>query len=340
MDERILTVTGDLAAQDTEISLNAEEFTQDSLAMTPTGSITTIADIRVRPGKRVEFFYPSVDLPILQAYADLGSGIHVTNDMVSRRFTLQGDVGIRSGEIFYLERNFYIREGTLYFNENERQFDPRISARAEIRDQGEEGPVTISMIIENAPLQSFTPRFESNPPLSQTEIFSLLGQNPQGNVLVSTGADILTQFTVMRRLQRQVRDFLNLDMFSVRTQVLQNMVFQAAGFNTNSAADTGASGQADPGEITERQNRVGNYFDNTTVFLGKYIGSDIFVQSLFSFRYDENKQTWSGISLEPEVGIEMRNPLFNIRFNMMFAHPENWFIDDVSFTLTWRRSFF
>jgi hypothetical protein len=338
MEDLVFTILGDLTAQDTEISLNSEEISgQDSLGMTPSGSISTIADIRIKTGKRVEFFYPSVDFPILQAYTDLGTGIHITSDMIARRFSLQGDVQIRSGEIFYLERNFYIREGTLFFNENENQFEPRISARAEIRDQGDEGPVTISMIIDNAPLNSFTPRFESNPALSQTEIYSMLGQNPQGNALITTGADLLTQFTVMRQLQRTVRDFLNLDMFSVRTQVLQNMVFQATGFNNNNA---NTSPGADGSEIAARQNRVGNYFDNTTVFLGKYIGSDIFVQSMFSFRYDENKQTFGGMLLEPEIGMEMRNPLFNIQLNMMFLHPENWFIEDVSFTLTWRRSFF
>jgi hypothetical protein len=120
------------------------------------------------------------------------------------------------------------------------------------------------------------------------------------------------------------------------------MVFQATGFNsTGNTANTGGGGGTAPGdEIIETKNRVGNYFDNTTVFLGKYIGSDIFVQSLFSLRYDENKQTLGGISLEPEIGMEMRNPLFNIQLNMMFLHPENWFINDVSFTLTWRKSFF
>jgi hypothetical protein len=332
MEDMIFTVSGDLTAHNTEISLNSEEIAASETFASASSGITTVTDIRITTGKRVEFFYPSVELPILQAYTDLGTGIHITSDEVSRRFTFRGDVRIRSGEIFYLERNFYIREGTLFFNENELQFDPRISARAEIRDQSEEGPVTISMIIDNAPLRSFTPRFESNPPLSQTEIFSFLGQNPQGNAIITAGADILTQFTVMRRLQRIVRNFFNLDMFSVRTQVLQNMVFQAAGFNNNTVTPGG--------ETIEKENRVGNYFNNTTVFLGKYIGSDIFVQSLFSFKYDENKQTWGGISLVPEIGMEMRNPLFNIQFNMMFLHPENWFIEDVSFTLTWRRSFF
>ncbi|MDR1565939.1 MAG: translocation/assembly module TamB [Treponema sp.] len=341
MADMILTVSGDLTAQNTEISLNAEEISAPD-GSPPTG-IMTVTDIRIKTGRRVEFFWPNAAFPMLQAYTDLGTGIRITNDETSRRFSLQGDVRLRSGEIFYLERNFYIREGTLFFNENELDFDPRISARAEIRDQSEEGPVTISMIIENAPLKSFTPRFESSPALSQLEIFSLLGQNPQGlsgdagdrrNPMLSFAGDALTQFIVLRRLQKTVRDFLGMDMFSIRTQVLQNMVYSAAGISPGGGNDLNSSG-----EPAERAYRAGNYFDNTTVFFGKYIGSDIFVQSLFSFRYDETKQTWGGLKLEPEIGLEMRNPLFNIQLNMALLHPENWFINDVSFTLTWKRSF-
>jgi hypothetical protein len=343
MEDMIFTVSGDLTAHSTEINLDANEMAEaESRPYEAPGTVSTVVDIRIRTGRRVEFFWPRSDFPVLQAYTDLGTGIHVTSDDVSRRFTLQGDVRLRSGEIFYFDRSFYIREGTLFFNENEIQFDPRISARAEIRDQSEEGPVTISLIIDNAPLRSFSPRFESSPPLSQMEIFSLLGQNPGGssgetgdrkNLLVSTSFDALTQFTVMRRLQRELRNFLGLDMLSLRTQVLQNMVFQAAGINQNRNQSQKLDG------AVERQSRVGNYFDNTTVFIGKYIGSDVFVQSLFSFRYDENKQTWGGLKLEPDIGLEMQSPLFSIGVHLVPLHPENWFVEDISFSLTWRKSF-
>jgi hypothetical protein len=340
MADMVFSISGDLTAYSTEISLDANEMAASETGSFDPGTIAIVTDIKIKTGRRVEFFWPRSDFPVLQAYTDLGTGIHITSDEVSRRFSLQGDVKLRSGEIFYFDRSFYIREGMLFFNENEIQFDPRISARAEIRDQSNEGPVTIALIINNAPLRSFTPRFESSPPLSQLEIFSILGQVPgdasggtgdRGNLLVSTSVDALTQFTVMRRLQRGLRNFLGLDMLSLRTQVLQNVVFQAAGINQNRRREQET--------VTERQMRAGNYFDNTTVFIGKYIGSDVFVQSLFSFRYDENKQTWGGLKLEPDIGLEMQSPLFNIGVNLVPLHPENWFIEDVSFSLTWRRSF-
>jgi hypothetical protein len=330
MEDMVFTVSGDLTAHNTEISLNTAE--RESAADAEPRSVTTVTDISIRSGRRVEFFWPSADLPVLQAYADMGTGIRLTSDNSSKRFTLAGDVKLRSGEIFYLERNFYIREGALSFNENEAQFDPRISARADLRDLTENGPVTVSMIIDSAPLMSFTPRFVSDPPLSQLEIYALLGQNPEGaaglrNPATSAAIDSLAQFTVIRRLQRVVRDLLGLDMFSVRTQILQNVVLQ------------GSNRSRVTGNITERSGRPGNYFDNTTVFIGKYFASEIFGEAMLSFKYDENKISWGGLALEPEIGLELRNPLFDIRLSMAPLHPENWFISDTSISVIWRRTF-
>jgi hypothetical protein len=145
-------------------------------------------------------------------------------------------------------------------------------------------------------------------------------------VATSIAIDSLAQFAVINRLQRQVRNFLGLDMLSMRTQLLQNVVMQAT------------SGQF-TGDAGDRPYRIGNYFDNTTVFIGKYFGAELFGEALLSFRYDENKVDWGGVVLEPELGLEMRNPLFDIRFNMAPLHPENMFIDDISVSLVWRRTF-
>ncbi|MDR0623760.1 MAG: translocation/assembly module TamB domain-containing protein, partial [Treponema sp.] len=335
MENLVFNISGDLTAHDTEISLDTDEIAQAAgVDMFSQAVIPVVLDIRVTTGQKVEFVYPSAEFPILQANADMGTRVRVTADTLARRFSLTSDVKIRSGEIFYFERSFYIREGLLTFRENEIQFDPRITVRAEVRDRTSEGPVTISMFVENAPLLSFTARFESSPPLSQMEILALLGQNLTGtSVDESTGAiqqafmnsttDLLAQFSVVRRLERQIRNFLHLDMFSVRTQVLQNAFFQAAGLQNT----------------VDRINSVGNYFDNTTVFLGKYIGRDMFVQSMLSLRYDKNKTTWGGLTPEPDIGVELETPLFNIRWDFIPTHPENWFMNDNSITLTWTRSF-
>jgi len=333
MENLILSVTGDLVASNTQISINVIELMEkeaEEFQEIEDGKVSVVVDLSIQAGRRVEFFWPSVDFPIIQAYADMGTGIQVAFDAKDGSFNLLGDVNLRGGEIFYLERNFYIREGTIFFKENETSFDPRISARAEIRDLSDIGPVTISMIIDNAPLRSFTPRFVSTPPLSQLEIYAILGKNPQGDegrdLATSVLIDSLAQSMIINRLQRQVRDFLGLDMLSVRTQLLQNFVYQAAGGQLFS-------------NTVDNPYRAGNYFDNTTIFMGKYFGMDLFGEAMLSFKYDETKPNWGGMVIEPEFGFELRNPLFDIRLNVNPMHPENLFIDDISFSLLWRKSF-
>jgi hypothetical protein len=271
---------------------------------------------------------------MLRAYADLGARVRVSADTLAQRFSFTGDVKLRSGEVYYFERSFYIRSGMLSFREDERSFDPRITVRAEARDRSSEGPVTISIVADNAPLRSFTARFESTPALSQTEILSLLGQNITGapqegedgtinSPFLASSTDFLAQFQVVRRGERAIRDFLRLDMFSARTQVLQNAVFQLTGLQ-------------DP---VDRIGGVGNYFDNTSVFIGKYIGSSMFAQAMLSLRYDENKVTMGGYTFEPDFGIELQSPLGSFRWNLVPVHPESWYISDCSFSWTWSMTF-
>jgi hypothetical protein len=343
MEDLIFTVTGDLVGNNAEIYLDTQQFSAQSTESLGQGGGPVVMDLRISTGPKVEFVYPTKDFPILRAYTESGTGIRLTSDTESGRYTVEGDINLRSGEIFYFQRNFYIREGILTFNESDIQFEPKISARAEARDRTDDGPVTVSMIIDSSPLRSFTPRFESNPPLSQAEIFSLLGQNLTGAPsegtndalwnFASAGSDFLTQFYVFRRFERVVRDNLRLDMFSIRTNILQNAAIQAIGLR----------------EPVDRNSGVGNYFDNTTVFLGKYFGPDVFGQMMLSFRYDENRvifgdisqgglTLWGGISLEADLGFEIRGPLFDMQFNFIPRHWENLFIDDLSFTLSWKKS--
>jgi hypothetical protein len=142
-------------------------------------------------------------------------------------------------------------------------------------------------------------------------------------LVANSGA--LTQFMFFRQFERQIRDLLQLDMFNVRTRFLHNMViFGAAGLVQYPV---------------DRNYGVGNYFDNTTVFMGRYIGRDIFVHGTLRLRYDENRASFGGIILEPDIGIEFNTPFVNIRWDFFPNHPENWWVSDHSITLSWSRSF-
>jgi hypothetical protein len=341
MESQTLDVSGDLYVNNTTLGINSDEGPQkqgfhDS-------DIRSVVDLMINTGPIVEFFYPDSKFPMLRANADMGTKLHVTVDTLTKQYSLTSDVKIRGGEIFYFERNFYIRSGLLVFRENELRFAPRLTARAEARDRNNDGPVTISLMVDNAPLFDFTARFESSPPLSQMEILALMGQNITGGgqadestgryqreiALINSTADIFTQFTLGRLFERQLRNFLQLDMFSFRTQVLQNFFFRSTGLMQQPVD----------------RNGWGNYFDNTTLFGGKYIGPDMFIQGMLSMRYDANKSTFGGMTFQPDFGLELQGPVvfnkynFRIRWDFVPKHPENWYANDNSITFTVSRSF-
>ncbi|MDR1095993.1 MAG: translocation/assembly module TamB, partial [Spirochaetaceae bacterium] len=330
--DNVMSITGDLLCEDTEITFDPAGLSTSASSNDPT---QYIVDFTVTTGRRVVFLWPNEDFPILQANPASGNAIRIVSDSLSGGFELRGNIDIQSGEIFYIERSFYIREGRLAFSENESRFDPHIAARAEIRDQTDDGPVTISLVIDNQSLSSFQPRFESSPALSQAEIFTLLGQNIIGGETTDTGqvsgafggaiTDVLSQFSVVRRIERAIRDVLHIDMFSVRTQAISNWVLEVTGTQSEQYQDRGMS----------------RYFDNTTVFIGKYITSDFFIQGMLALRYDDQVTEFNrqGLKFEPDIGIELRNPLFDIRWNIIPTHAENLFIPDTSFTILWRRTF-
>jgi hypothetical protein len=344
-DGQTLNISGAVSGDNVEISLATEDSDrQNGGAASQVMPVQT--DITITAGKKVEFIWPNTNIPILQAYAAAGSGIRVETDSLSGHFSLKGEVDIRGGEMFYFQRSFYIKEGAINFNETEIQVDPRLSVVAETRDRTNNETVTISMIVDNQPLSSFTPSFEATPALSQNEIFMLLGNTLSGTptadnaierAFVSSTADVIAQFGVIRQFEKTVRDFLHIDMFSLRTQVLQNAIL----LNVFRGSDSGqsddmlqAQAQAQTHTQTQNEMRIGNYFDNTTVFLGKYIGAGLFVQAMFSLRYDPLRTDMGGLWIEPDLGMEFKGPLFDIRWDLVPAHPENIWITDNKITLS------
>jgi hypothetical protein len=350
MNKDLFMITGALTAHDAEVTVNTDELIEQEAGTNTPDALNTIIDLALHTGSKVRFLWPDAKNPIIQANAGAGNSLAIKSDTASGRFSIVGDIKIRSGTVFYTPRNFYIREGTLTFNENEVQIAPKLSVRAELRDRNDNGPVTIRMLFENvslADIREVEPRWESDPALSQLEIVALLGHDLAGNPdegtsslmksLIAVSTDVLSQFQAIRIAEQWIRDFLKLDMFSIRTQVLQNMALQSWGLRN----------------VPEGISIAGNYFDNTTVFLGKYLNPNIFVHAMLTTRYDDGLHHRKGLRLgglmfEPEFGIELGtvlnlgilgNPRLDIRGNINPLHPENLFVNDLAFTFLFNWSF-
>ena len=245
--------------------------------------------------------------PLLRCVFVPNSTVTCKVDTASNVYQLDGSLQLKSGDVAYLNRNFYIREGNIKFNPQDIT-NPLVTIKAETRERdSNDQTVRIILSAENQYLLDFNPRFSSIPAKSENEIKVLLGQivladsDSVGDLFISAGEYYL-QSTVIRDLENKLRDLLNFDIFSVRTNILQNTINLG-------------------GKRNETKNiSVGNFFDNSTVYIGKYIGNALYVDAMLNMSASDYVDTeylsTGGLLFQPEFGLELELPVMNIRWDM------------------------
>ncbi len=300
-----------------------------------------ILDLTITTGKRVEFFWPSQELPIMRASAAAGEDVIIKYNTVLDTYSVTGNIGVKGGQIYYFSRNFYLRDGFIAFNENQDKFDPRLTLRAEIFEATKEGErVKIAMVLNNNPLSQFVPRFESEPTLPDVEILAMLGQSlltelggekiNLTNAILFTG-DIVGQFSVVRTFEDKIKKIFNLDLFSVRTRMLQNLLLEKVFGEELEPAGGGTAS-------------VGKYLDNTTILGGKYLGQDVFLELMVRLDsknvYISNQEYFDKLEVQSEISIEWDTPvaLLELTFQPSMEDMVSS-LSDTSLALSWRFSF-
>jgi translocation and assembly module TamB len=345
-DDRKTNVTGDLQVNDCRIALG-----EASSGKFIPEEVPTFVTLTVETGRRVEFFWPSENLPVLRATASPGGRIAITYRGDTGAYTVKGTASVQGGEIYYFERSFIVKKGSIIFNEDQNNFDPHVTANAEVREwdpyTGEEVKIHLDA---DSTLSKFSPRFSSDPARTETAILAMIGApiltrtESQGPVMAAAlvYTDILSQTWILRPFEQKVRQLLNLDMFSIRTQLLQNLVAERIFGSTL------------------------NPLDNTSVSLGKYVGNDLFWEMLVrlqspplptgaapppgSLQYGQFQTGVSapygglpigGTGLQPELelSIEWATPLFLLTWSWVPQHPESLFLVDNSLAFSWRISY-
>jgi len=289
-------------------------------------------DLNLKTGKRVEFFWPSINFPVIRTYAKQGRLMTVSTDRERNDFSLAGKIEIRGGEIFYFDRSFYLKEGNITFVESYEEFDPRIKALAEIRERDQNNEeIKIYLQVDNR-LSQFSPRFFSEPSRPDTEILSLIGgsianrfqESGFGVSAVYLTSDVVSQFGILRPFEHAVRDVLKLDLFTIRTQLVQNVLIDKI------------LGGKTIGNVV-------NPLDNTTLSLGKYLGTDLFLEMVVRFQAanvtESGLYAESGVQTEGEINFEWATPFFLLEWSFAPKHPEDLFITDNSLGLRWSYSY-
>ncbi|MEL3908793.1 MAG: hypothetical protein P1P64_07260 [Treponemataceae bacterium] len=299
-------------------------------------------DLDVELGNKAEFNWPNMRTPVLRTLAPTSEPVvfHVTPST----FTITGLANLRGGEITYIKRNFYIKEGNIKFIETLDGFSPLLSLRAEIRDKDVNGkPVKLILTLQDQALidntDAWISKITSDPAKSETEIMQLFGQMVTGDMnketllkdTLTNATDLAAQFTFTKTIENSIRDFLRLDVLSLRTQVVQNLVFGNL-FKTPE----------------QESLKIGDYLDNTSLYMGKYFGSAIYADAALHLNnYDPlndptinvKKPIFKSIMFQPELGLEMATPFFNLRFAISPINVDTLFVNNTSLTFSWNFSY-
>ncbi|HTH13644.1 MAG TPA: translocation/assembly module TamB domain-containing protein, partial [Spirochaetia bacterium] len=277
-------------------------------------------------GRKVEFLWPNETLPLLRAVTATGQSLVIKANDVASTWSLVGKLALKTGEINYLNRTFVLKEGQLGFQENQAGFDPRLSVRAEYKVQESTGPVIINLRADGT-LSKFAPRFDATPYKSPEELQQLVGTTlalptdytkaPNADAALSVASDIGTSF-LMTPFEETVKKNFNLDLFTVRTEILKKTLL-------------GRNGPLD----------AADYLDNTRLFFGKYIGDDLFLQGTLIFSQDQTAAAQGSpkMVVEPQVQLEFQTPLFLLDWDLAPQHPETLFVTDNTVTFRWNWSY-
>ncbi len=336
-----LRLSGDLTVTNAAISLKNEQSARNRRESTGRRSRKNdfFLDLAITTGRKVEFFWPTVSFPILRSFAQTDQQVNISFNSQEETFSLRGDIAIQGGEISYLQRNFLINRGAISFNESADRFDPRLSVEAVLREMDEKGePIKIFLGVNNQPLSRFEPRFSSEPAMSDAEIIAILGAALPTRIgqeaidltagLALTGS-LVTQLGIVGSFESKVKEVLNVDLFSVRTQMIQNLILDRVG-----------------GAFTNEEYVGGDfsrYLDNTTIFLGKYFGNDLFIQGTLQIQANQVSEqivNQNDLFIDSEISLEWKTPLFLLELAVRpdFQSPLDS-INNTSLGLSWGFSY-
>jgi translocation and assembly module TamB len=327
---------GDVLAIDADVTLKkasvvvSPETLAGSSGSSSRPSLFIAVSANVHFGRGVQVYFPSSSLPVVTGYSDPSSVLAIKYNQDTEDFSMKGTVTMRGGEVFYIQRNFFLKSGTIVFNENRDRFDPRVTLLAQLRDRDDEGTaVTITLRADNASIATFKPILSSDPVMTEAEIAVLMGQNLFGTSTdssldirkaVVSGTDFIPQLNVTRSVENKVRSLFGLDMLYLRTHVLQKWLIDLSGWSTS-------EGDA-----------LGRYLDQSELYAGKYLSDSIFAHASLSFREDP-LAAYHTPELDSEFGVELDTPFGLIQWNVTPTDFQSLLISDQSLGLSWKFSY-
>ena len=299
-----LRITGDRDATHIAgavVADSARVFIDHSGRGSPPAWEPLTVDLEATTGRGVELTWPSDDLPILEALVDVDQTVAVSYDGFSGDYSVLGDVAIRRGELFFFNRTFVLRDGLVSFAEDGGRFDPMVSVRAETRERSADDGTLRIYLDADSPLSELDPqnvRLSSTPSRPLPELRAMLGA-PFADGTAGDDIDLLavaggmaTQFGMVRPMERALRDSLGLDLFSIRSQLVENLLRTPLGVSSP------------------------DLLDNTEIVVGKYLGDGLFLEALVRVESDTVSPV-PELRTDLELSLEWATPFFLLEWSVL-----------------------
>ncbi len=333
LETDFVEVTGNIDTQQIEAILSLGIGSKNELVSTMNTSMGVVIDLTINVGNKSKMYLPSKTNPIIRGLVTQVEPLRIQMDSRYGTSSFTGEFEMKGGEILYLNRTFFAREAKVVMNETMEEFNPRLTARAEIRERDQSGnQVQIFLIVEDQPLLEINPKFESIPSKTEQEIMTMLGEiiigindNTSPLSLLGGLADYGTQLLLFRNVENAIRDTLNLDIFSFRTSFLENSLLYAL-------------------DQSETKNfTAGNFLDNTSIYIGKYFDDTLYIDAMLQLLYYEDRPNigLEGLVFKPEFGVELPSPFGTIRWSIAPEFTDNLslMVPYTSISLKWQFNF-
>lgn len=320
----VVASSGNMRIKDAVLSLGMRELP----AWFKPLNVEVSNDFEIELVSNNEFIMPLSETPILSAFMANNTKFDFYSD--KNGMVLGGDLNIRSGELYYIQKYFYITEGSIHFEENTKSLDPIVNLSARLRDFDSDGKqVDIYLSLQDSKLDNINPSFSSSPAKPLNEIMQILGQAilptatySQSSLtrvasLVTASFDVLSRVGIFKNnttgLDKSIKESLGLDVFSLHSNIVSNIITDTIALSGLASASSELSPMA-------------RYMDGTSIYIGKYIRPDIYLQTLLhlSASYDKSYSKHTFLSddlvLDSEFSVEWNNPMCTFTF---FTKPTN-----------------
>jgi hypothetical protein len=320
------SIKGDVTILKSDIVINPQGFWKHGAWSQPSTVIDVDLNLACGPG--VRFFFPSTEIPVVVGYADRSTLIHVAYSEETGDYSIKGIAYLRGGDVYYVQKDFYLKNAKIVFNETQDSVDPLLTLVAEKRVRSTDGTVLLRVSADNAPLFELQPKLSSDPIMSAGEIAALLGvdlvDTDGDGVSLSlvkaaiAGSSFIPQLDVVNAFQTKIRDALGLDIVFIQSKVVQRWLAGVSGLSSS-----------------EESRGLAYYLDGSYVYAGKYLGDAVFLHGAIGL--DRDPLVPSGLlRLDSDFGVEFDAPFGTLTWDLAPKSPENLFISDQSIGLSWK----